>query len=343
MARLTCWPQQCLAGLLSVRFLSPGAASRSLRYRVSVVPSWCVSVRTLYESRFPVEEITRPLGFGVSRIRVKDKGDGIAGKHRRRPENSKRKTTNEERVDRLVGGRKTKRKERGEEQRRQGFPRIPERREFASSRIVCKYLRKYPQACFCLCPTPPASAPAIVSLFTLLTNVPVFPWKRSTPFDRAYRTIVSHTGNAVHLFSFPFFSFPFLFFSSLCFCLVIPSTFLSFFPSFSSFSFPACSSRVLRRSAESPLRSKETRIFFIQRRPISDCDYYKTIIDLRFGFFGSSRDRVRCTMHMHQLPRSSDYQSNWIFGIYWYIFVYTPIYIYMCVDIRKAVRYASTL
>lgn len=46
-------------------------------------------------------------------------------------------------------------------------------------------------------------------------------------------------------FSFPFLFLPFLFFSFLCFCLVIPSTFLSFFPSFSSFSFPACSSRVL--------------------------------------------------------------------------------------------------
>lgn len=252
-----------------MRFLSPGAASRSLRYRVSVVPSWCVSVRTSYESRFRVEEITRPLGFGVSRIRVKDKGDCIAGKHRRRPENSKRKTTNEERVDRLVGGRKTKRKERGEEQRRQGFPRIPERREFASSRIVCKYLRKYPQACFCLCPTPPASAPAIVSLFTLLTNVPVFPWKRSTPSDRAYRTIVSHTGNAVHLFSFPFFfhsvsflAFPFLFFPLL---LSRYSFYISFFLSFFLFFFfsRVFVTRSQRRSAESPLRSKETRIFFI--------------------------------------------------------------------------------
>lgn len=126
LARLTCWPQQCLAGLLSVRFLSPGAASWSLRYRVSVVPSRCVSVGVSYESRFRAEEITRPLIFGVSRIRVKDKGDGIGRKHRRRPENSKRKTTNEERVDRLVDGRKTKRKERGEEQQRQGFPRIPE-------------------------------------------------------------------------------------------------------------------------------------------------------------------------------------------------------------------------
>ena len=66
-------------------------------------------------------------------------------------------------------------------------------------------------------------------------------------------------------FLFLFFSFPFLFFSFLFFsflfcsflflCLVIPS--------FSSFSFPACSSRVLRRSAESPLHSKETWIFFI--------------------------------------------------------------------------------
>ena len=104
LARLTCWPQQCLAGLLSVRFLSPGAAL--FRDRFVIVSPWFVHV--LLMTRFRENflwicgsKLEKPCDRNYSNYKnskfcevvYKCKGESknIGENYRRRPENEKRK------------------------------------------------------------------------------------------------------------------------------------------------------------------------------------------------------------------------------------------------------------
>ncbi|XP_076241057.1 uncharacterized protein LOC143183423 [Calliopsis andreniformis] len=146
---------QCLAGFLSVRFLSPSAASCSLSCPPRSSSAW-LTARPGHRESFrsiDVRRSTRGHFRPLPSTGTIPRAEGQRRTPRQRPRDRRLKGEEERRT--------------GEERGDRSFPRIPEhadRRGLAPSWIVCKYVGKYPRTCAPGRPRRALSASTIVAV-----------------------------------------------------------------------------------------------------------------------------------------------------------------------------------